>query len=244
MNMDTNIIGHDEEDCGVEVFDERGNRHAVTMSWDGQVWEHGTGDYPHKREDRTEEEQRIMSQVEERAKYAAQQEFPEEDILEPMWDPEHIKRGIEALKAYQLDDFHREFRDYYKALQNPAKYASDPRESVVVESARIYKAFTITPDNRIDEIDDVALSYECQDGSDGSAGRVREMDDSLIVCAMPALDIGADFDYEDEFHKLVITHLIAQIRDIYLHMGEEPPEEYKVQGVGKLNIHGDGIGET
>ncbi|WP_230458907.1 hypothetical protein [Haloarcula sp. K1] len=185
-----------------------------------------------------------MSQVEERAKYAAQQEFPEQDILEPMWDPEHIKRGIEALEAYQLDDFHREFRDYYKALQDPAKYASDPRESVVVESARIYKAFTITPDNRIGEIDDVALSYECQDGSDGSAGRVREMDDSLIVCAMPALDIGKSFDYEDEFHKLVLTHLVAQIRDIYLHMGEEPPEEYKVQGVGKLNIHGDGIGET
>ncbi|KZX46724.1 hypothetical protein AV929_19760 [Haloarcula sp. K1] len=243
--MRCSILGHTDQDVGVEVIDHQGIMHTVEVTWNGEI-KHFVDreDYPHEPEDQTKEEHRIMSQVEERAKYAAQQEFPEQDILEPMWDPEHIKRGIEALEAYQLDDFHREFRDYYKALQDPAKYASDPRESVVVESARIYKAFTITPDNRIGEIDDVALSYECQDGSDGSAGRVREMDDSLIVCAMPALDIGKSFDYEDEFHKLVLTHLVAQIRDIYLHMGEEPPEEYKVQGVGKLNIHGDGIGET
>ncbi|WP_228841643.1 MULTISPECIES: hypothetical protein [unclassified Haloarcula] len=185
-----------------------------------------------------------MSQVEERAKYAAQQEFPEADILEPMWDPDHIKRGIEALKAYQLDDFHREFRDFYEALDDPAGYASEPRESVVVESARIYKAFTITPENRIDEVLDVVLSYERPDGSDGTVGQTRELDDSLILCVIPALDIGEGFDYQEEFHKLVLTHLLAQIRDIYLHMGEEPPDEYKIQGVGKLNIHGDGIGET
>ncbi|AEM58735.1 hypothetical protein HISP_16105 [Haloarcula hispanica N601] len=242
--MKVEYLGKKQGRIGIKVIDEKSSVHKVEIGLDGEIVFHGNDDYPYQPEERSEEEQRIMSQVEERAKYAAQQEFPEEDILEPMWDPEHIKRGIEALKAYQLDDFHREFRDYYKALQDPAKYASDPRESVVVESARIYKAFTITPDNRIDEIDDVALSYECQDGSDGSAGRVREMDDSLIVCAMPALDIGESFDYEDEFHKLVLTHLVAQIRDIYLDMGEEPPDEYKVQGVGKLNIHGDGIGET
>ncbi|KZX46730.1 hypothetical protein AV929_19795 [Haloarcula sp. K1] len=242
--MDTDILGHDKRDCGVLVIDERDNEHRLTIEWDGTVREHGCDDYPYKREERSEEEQRIMSQVEERAKYAAQQEFPEEDILEPMWDPEHIKRGIEALKAYQLDDFHREFRDFYEALQDPAKYASDPRESVIVESARIYKAFTITSDNRIDEVYDVALSYEREDGTDGTVGQTRELDDSLILCTMPALDIDESFDYKDEFHKLVLTHLIAQIRDIYLDMGEEPPDQYKVQGVGKLNIHGDGIGET
>ncbi len=242
--MQTGLLGHDEKNCGIEVYDENGNRHAITISMDGKIREHGTQDYPLKPEDRTEEEQRIMSQVEERAKYAAQQEFPEEDILKPMWDPDHIKRGIEALKAYQLDDFHREFRDFYEALDDPAGYASEPRESVIVESARIYKAFTITPENRIDEVLDVVLSYERPDGSDGTVGQTRELDDSLILCVIPALDIGEGFDYQEEFHKLVLTHLLAQIRDIYLDMGEEPPDEYKVQGVGKLNIHGDGIGET
>lgn len=245
-NMDAEIIGHDKRDCGVKVVDERGHEHRLTINWDGAIREHGgdEGAYPHEPEDRTEEEQRIMSQVEERARYEAQREFEDADILDPMWDPEHVARGIDALADYQLEDFHDTFRDFYEALADPVAYAPDAAADVELDSVRVYKAFTITPDNRVDEIDDAAMSYELTDGSVRNVGRFREPDDSLIVCLLPPLDFAHDFDYHEQFHEIVVGHLVAQIRDLYLHMGEEPPDEYKAEGIGKLDIHGDGIGET
>jgi hypothetical protein len=242
MNMETNIIGHDKEDCGVEVFDERGNRHAVTLSWDGTVWEHGTDDYPHKREDRTQEEQRIMSQVEARAKYAAQQEFPDKDILDPMWDPEHLEAGLEALANYDLTEFHTEFRDFYDALNDPSEFI--PHDDFELGNIAVFKVFRFQK-KRIVDVAPVMIRHHINDTEAENFGELPDYpEDEQIVCSIPALDFDDDFEYEDDFQDIVVSHIMAQIRDLYLNMGETPPDRYLVEGIGKHDIHGDGIGDS
>ena len=36
-NIEAEIVGSDTNDCGVELFDESGNRHVVTVGWDGEI---------------------------------------------------------------------------------------------------------------------------------------------------------------------------------------------------------------
>ncbi len=242
--MDAEIYGHDEANCGVEVTDENNYLHSVLVNWNGDIDGHYVDEYPHDPDDRTEEEQRIMSQVEERARYEAQQEFPEADILDPMWDPEHIDRGIEALVNHPLEQFHEEFRDFYEALDDPVAYLGESYDGVEDDSFTITKSYTLSPDDRIEVVDDVSISYRRTDGTAQRVGPFREPGEGVVVCGMPWLEFNDDYNFEEEFHDLVVTHLLAQIRDIYFHMGEEPPDEYKVQGIGKRDIHGDGIGET
>lgn len=239
--MDCNILGHREHDVGVEVIDEQGHVHTVEVRWDGEV-EHYVDDYPHKREERTEEEQRIMSQVEVRAKYAAQQEFPEEDILDPMWDIHHLEAGLEALSRYPLDRFHEEFRDYYDALVNPGAYITDA--DFDLNNVEVYKVFRFRESELLD-VAPVFLQYYDDAGEPHPVGTFPDYpEDEQIVCVIPPLEVPDDYEYEAQFHDLVVSHVMAQIRDLYFHMGEMPPEEYQIEGIGKLNIHGDGIGET
>ncbi|MFW5950101.1 MAG: hypothetical protein ACOCR6_01975 [archaeon] len=240
--MNSEIYGHDEENCGVEVTDENGHLHSVLVNWDGSIDGHFVDEYPHEPEDRTDDEQRIMCQVEERARYAAQQEFPEAEILDPMWDPDHIDAGLEALISYSLDHFHEEFRDFYEALRDPAAFLEKP--TINLEGIMVLKVYRFQGG----EILDVAPVFVREVLNEREANDYGTLpnypEDEQIVCAIPALVFDEGFTYEERFHEMVVEHLMAQIRDLYLHMGEEPPAEYLVQGIGKINIHGDGIGET
>jgi hypothetical protein len=242
--MQTEITGSDhEQGIGVNVFDEQNNRHWMAVTWDGTIREHQQESYPHEPEDRTQEEQRIMSEVEARAKYAAQQEFPEEDILDPMWDPEHLDRGVEAVMNYPLEDFHAEFRDFYEGLREPTQFISDDR--YVSEGGLVYKPIRVTDQNRIAEVGDVALRYRIDSGETEQVGTVVQYPlDELVYCCMPPLEFESHMSFKEDFHEVVTGHLMAQIRDLYLHMGEEPPDEYKVDGIGKMDIHGDGFGDS
>ncbi len=239
--MQTEVLGHDEKDCGIEVYDENGNRHAITISWDGKIREHGTQDYPLEPEDRTDEEQRIMTQVEARARFAAQQEFPEADILSPMWRPEHIKAGIEAFSNYPMEEFLNDFREYYDALRDPMQYIDD---SPVNEESIIINVIVHFNDGEVLDVSDVGIHYKLTDGSEHRTGPLPSYPNKELIFAMPELEFADGFEYEEEFADVIMSHLMAQIRDIYLNMGEDPPAEYRVEGIGKLNIVGDGIGAT
>ncbi|QGN07845.1 hypothetical protein Hrd1104_11390 [Halorhabdus sp. CBA1104] len=240
--MEAELVNYDDEEVAVLVTDEKGLDHQIAMDWSGAITYHGTDDYPHEPDDRTDDEQRIMCQVEERARYAAQQEFPEAAILDPMWDPEHLDAGLEALINYPLDRFHEQFRDFYEALADPAAFIEKP--SINLEGVVVLKVFRFQGS----EILDVAPVFVREVLNEREANDYGTFpnypEDEQIVCAIPALEFEEGFTYEEDFHELVVEHVMAQIRDLYLHMGEEPPEEYLVQGVGKLDIHGDGIGET
>lgn len=239
--METSILGHDEKGCGVEVYDENGNRHAVSINWEGEVFEHGTQDYPLKREDRTQEQQRIMSQVEARARYAAQREFEDEDILDPMWDIKHLERGLKALSRYPLEDFHQQFRDFYDALRHPGQFITDGFD---LGEVAVFKSFRFQDAEILDVAPVFVRHYTSQTTADDYGTKPHYPPDERIVACLPPMDFEAGYQYEDQFHDLVTGHLLAEIRDCYLHMGEMPPEEYQVEGIGKFDIHGDGTGDT
>jgi hypothetical protein len=237
--MECTILGNTDEDVGVEVMDENGNEHIVEVAWNGEV-EHFVDDYPHKREERTEEEQRIMTQVEERARFAAHKEFPDEDILHPMWDPAHIEAGIEAFGNYPREKFLTEFRDFYEAIRDPSQFIDDPRMDPETVTANLSLHFR---NGKILDVSDLVFEYKHTDGSEHVLGETRSVppEEELIVF-QPYVEFADDFDYEQQFQGVVLSHLMAQIRDIYLNMGEDPPPEYRVEGIGKINIVGDGVG--
>lgn len=233
--MKSKILGHREHDVGVEVIDEQGHVHTVEVRWDGEV-EHYADAYPHKREERTQEQQILMTQVEARAKYVAQQEFPEEDILDPMWDPAFLDRAVEALVNYEQSAFESEFRDFYDALRNPQQFAPEARRPT------ISKAFAVDSNNRIAHVGEVVIRYTDDHGDIEQYGTFPDQNTyELAVCILPPLDFEPGFTFEEDFPPMVVNHLMAHIRDIYRHMGEEPPEEYQVNGIGKLDFAGGGL---
>jgi hypothetical protein len=241
--METEYLGKKKGKVGIEVIDENDSMHTVEVGLDdGGIIFHGTDDYPHKREDRTQEEQAIMSQVEARAQYAAQQEFPQEDILTPMWNPHHIERGLDAFSNYPLDDFHDEFHDFYNALQDPSPYVDDP--DMVFDTVVISKPARLQND-RITDVERMSIAYNRSDGTGTNTGRHDDYPPhELLLFELPPLDFEDHITFKDHFHEILVNHLMAQIRDCYLHMGEQPPREYRVEGIGKLDIHGDGVGHT
>ncbi|WP_181685385.1 hypothetical protein [Halorhabdus salina] len=241
--METEFVDYDDEEIAILVTDERELNHQIAMDWSGAITYHGTDEYPHEPEDRTDDEQRIMSQVEERARYAAQQEFPEADILDPMWNIDHVERGIEALSNYPIEDFRRVFREYYDALRAPWDFIEEPAHDP--EDELVLYPFAITEDNRIAEVGDVCIVYDQTDGTEEIVGEMATWEEyDRIVCILPSLDFGEGVTFEEGFHEIVLGHLMAVVRDLYLHMGESPPDEFNVEGIGKFDIHGDGIGET
>ncbi|EMA14183.1 hypothetical protein C442_20216 [Haloarcula amylolytica JCM 13557] len=215
--------------------------HKIEVSFDGEIILHGNDDYPYQPQERSEEEQRIMTQVEARARFAAQQEFPDADILSPMWRPEHIKAGIEAFSNYPMEEFLDDFREYYDALRNPMQYIDD---SPVDKESIIVNVIVHFNDGEVLDVSDVGIHYKLTDGSEHRTGPLPSYPNKELIFAMPELEFADGFEYEEEFADVIMSHLMAQIRDIYLNMGEDPPAEYRVEGIGKLNIVGDGIGAT
>ncbi|QPV65039.1 hypothetical protein I7X12_05680 [Halosimplex litoreum] len=178
-----------------------------------------------------------MTQVEERAKYAAQQEFPDADILYPMWDPDHVEAGLRSLSSYDVEAFHEEFREFYKAIQAPKEYVQDPEMDEA--TAVVNKTIRFSED-RVVDVADLVVEYQRENGQDRVAGSYPSWpDEETLVLHLPKVELAEDFVYEDQMEDVVVSHVMAQIRDIYLNMGEDPPEEYRVEGIGKLHIVGD-----
>lgn len=239
----TKILGSDADAIGVEVYDERDIRHIVNIEWSGEIEKHTceANTYPEQREDLNDEEQRIMLQVEERARYTAQKEFPEEDILHPMWDPAHVKAGIKALGNYPLEQFHESFEEFYEAIIDPESFIE---RSPIDETSVVVNTSVRFREGDVLSVDGLEITYKTPDGREHCMGGLPDYpEDEQLVISLPKMDFDDDFDYYEDFQDTVMTHLFAQVRDIYLNMGEEPPEEFLVEGIGKYKIIGDGIGD-
>jgi len=156
-----------------------------------------------------------------------------------MWDPDHIEKGIEAFANYPDEQFLDEFRPLYDAMRDPSKFIDDPDmdpETVVANLSLHFR------DSQIIDVSDLVLQYKRTDGSQHTTGSVRSVpNDRELLISLPHAEFADHFDYREQFQGLVLSHFMAQIRDIYLNMGEDPPPEYQVEGVGKLSIVGDDV---
>jgi hypothetical protein len=195
----------------------------LTIEWDGTVREHGTDDYPHKREARTLEQQKIMTQVENRATFAAQQEFPEKDILDPEWNPVELDRALQALETMHVDEFAQQFRTCYEMITSPESFGE-----VTARTAQIiFQPFYVDRNNDVCAVPRPVLQYK-QNGevlmTDEEPGTFDQPGTKFTVTLPPMTFADDEYEFPDGFQVFLIKHMGAKIRDVYIDMGEEPPE--------------------
>ncbi|WP_058992368.1 hypothetical protein [Haloarcula sp. CBA1127] len=240
--MEANILGHDERGVGVEVFDTNGDRHTFELDWDGNIEKHGQDVYPREASERTDEQERIMQQVRIRAEYAAHAHFEDEDIIEsPAWLPGEIERAMEVMRTLPTETFAEHFREYYDAVRD---HTGERIDDGVQSVDRIRKHIYISDDNEF--VDSSKTSIQYTDTGGETRATVKSADDppaaDRFVVTLPALTFERDdFEFPESFQALVVSNLMCQIRDIYLNMGEEPPTEYQVEGIGKTATLHDGL---
>ncbi|WP_159077000.1 hypothetical protein [Halococcoides cellulosivorans] len=181
-----------------------------------------------------------MTQTSHRAKLAAQREFPDADILDPEWVPEQLERAIEAIQAMPVDRFAAEFGTYYRYVTATYEDTDVPEGS----AEGIYQPFLVTDDNEIEYVPTPVVQYE--DLATGESqmthreSRFEELVDeprfTKFTATLPPLEIddGA-YEFPEGFQIFLIEHFGAKIRDVYRHVGEDPPEPYdEADGIGKF----------
>ncbi|WP_323677341.1 hypothetical protein [Halorubellus sp. PRR65] len=240
--METRIMGHDERGLGVEVYDPNGDRHTFELDWDGNIEKHGQDVYPKDPAKRTDEEERLMQQVCARAVYAAHVHFEDRELIStPSWVPAELERAMDIVRTLPTETFVEHFRNYFDAVRDHTGERIDD-DVQGVERVRMY--IHIDDDNRF--IGSSAPTVRYKDASGESQATNYDVEGhptaTSILLSLPPLEFQRDdFEFPDSFQALMVSHLMCQIRDVYLNMGEEPPVEYQVEGIGKpVTLH-DGL---
>ncbi|WP_323677347.1 hypothetical protein [Halorubellus sp. PRR65] len=240
--METEIAGYDEDGLGVRVIDNNGDLHQITLDWDGNVTNHGQDVYPQDSTKRTDEEERLMQQVRVRAEYAAHVHFEDRELIEtPSWIPSELERAMDIVRTLPTETFVEHFRDYYDAVRDHTGERIDD-DVQGVERVRMY--IHIDDDNRFIGSSPPSVQYKDANGDPQATNYDVEGHPTAtsLVLSLPPLEFERDdFEFPDSFQALMVSHLMCHIRDVYLNMGEEPPVEYRVEGIGKpVTLH-DGL---
>jgi len=230
--METEITGSDQDQgIGVEVYDENENRHWIVVMWDGSVRGHETDDYPHDPADRTLEEQKIMTQTANRARLAAQREFPDADILSPNWNPDQLQRAVLALQRMPVDEFADAFEDFYHYLTDPESATGITRD----EALLVYQDVFVDEDDRVAEVIHPHIEYVPKGEDNRRTTEVHPdfeaLDDdpdlTTFMAIMQPVTFKRDaYEFPDGFQVFLIKHFGAKIHDAFRHVGEDPPEPY------------------
>ncbi|WP_323677353.1 hypothetical protein [Halorubellus sp. PRR65] len=240
--METEIAGWDDEGLGVEVIDNNGDRHQISLDWDGNVTNHAQETYPRDSTKRTDEQERLMQQVRVRAEYAAHNHFEDKGIIEdPSWLPAEIERAMNAVRTLPTDTFVEHFRDYYDAVRD---HKGERIDDDVQSVDRVRKLIYLNDDDEFVDSTPPKVQYRDTAGETHVTNlhAVGPEDADGFVVTLPPLTFERDeFEFPDSFQALVVSNLMCQIRDIYLNMGEEPPAEYQVKGMGKTTTLHEGL---
>jgi len=208
----------------------------------GNVTNHGQDVYPLDASERTDEQERLMQQVRVRAEYAAHAHFEDEEIIEdPAWLPGEIERAMEVIRTLPTETFAEHFREYYDAVRD---HTGERIDDDVQSVDRVRKLIHISDENEF--IGSSATTIQYTDKSGETQVTNQDVDepahaDSHVVTLPPLTIERDDFEFPESFQALVVSNLMCQIRDIYLNMGEEPPTEYQVEGIGKTTTLHDGL---
>lgn len=222
--MRARIAGVDDT-IGVQVWDNEGREHRVLLTHDGEVEVHEQNAFPVDADDRTPDQQEVIDQVQLRAKYTAQFET-DADVLSPSWNPVVLENAIEAIRTLDVPSFTDHFREYFEAVQHPTVDVPLDQIHLVMKGLRI-------------EEDSLLGSSPVAYLVERDSGELEWLNDHDTVNAnvsvnVPPLEI--DFPFGERFREYLVHHLQCQIRDVYDRMGEVPPEEYRVDGYGKLVV--------
>lgn len=220
--MEAQIAGKDNESAGVQVFDDLDREHQVVIAPDGKILEHVGPDGV-----TTEEDGELIDAVQVFARYTAHWET-DFDIIDHPWDPGVIRQGIEAIRSLSDGQFRELFEQTYYELQDPSTDA--PIDDVEV----LYQGIYLAEDGSIREVTGVMVGVTPPGGEfrwmNPEASDKDQMADFTVN--LPPYEF--DFPFGERFREFLIHHLKCQIRDIYHEMGQKPPEDCRVDGIGKM----------
>lgn len=230
------ILGNqDDGGVGVRVIDNNGTSHGISVDFDGKITYHEQDGYPDGAYDRTDEQDEMIDQARDYARWYVAQETEYETA--PWYlNSEGLKAVRAAIDALSEDELRRHFHHYYRQLAGEYdNEITQPRSDPVAagEAYNEYREYKLdiylTEDGDIDATSGVHVMYYAEYNEDRlSKGEdpypERDPDGRLEHVVL-------DIDW-DEFDTFLDYHLRCQIRDSYLARGEEPPEEFRVLGPG------------
>lgn len=243
--MNAEITGETEDVIGVSVIDDNDVEHLIDIELDGDLKRYKSGVYPASSDDRTTEENIEVSHAIRYAKYYVAKTRGYDTCP---WDlnPDRFETVRDALAGLSAEEAETFFGDLLE--QSLSHYRDDPdvdtgdlsrpvalpEDMVEDETAVIYQQEVYL--DAADEIETVSGLLICYYADAGNRQTIRhgdapdrDPDARVEVLPVPIVSI-------EPFRDYLLYNLRCQIRDCYLAMGLEPPEEFRVLGPGQFRF--------
>lgn len=226
--MDATIETIEDEFVAIRVVDNQGKEHKISVNKDGSDLRQEQKEYP-AYEDRTIEQKEMFAQA---ARYARYYIYENEGYEAFRWDenPIALEDTHSVLKNLSIEEFETYFEAYYESVTGQSGAVIPPAE---IHGKNTYIALDLYLNEErtvIDTVSEIYFTYEA-DGTRKST-RVIGNQEPTPTARVELIPLPETVSLE-QFHTIVCSHLLCQIRDYYVGMGEEPPEEYRVLGPGK-----------
>ncbi len=240
--MNAEIEKETEKGFGVTVYDNNEVKHKIGVLYDGEIHGHLQEGYADEPDERTLEESENLSQSRRYAKYHVYKERGYETLP---WNlnPDRLERVRTTLDDLSTDEIESYFGDLLE--QSLSHYRTDPsvdtgdisrpielptnmssHENTVMYEQEMY----LDENNEIETVSGIIVSYYVAKGDKRKDrhGDAPDRDPDACVEMSPVPIVAAD-----PLRDYLSYNLRCQIRDYYIVMGIEPPEEYKVLGPGQ-----------
>jgi hypothetical protein len=246
--MKAEIGGEMDEGIAVKVIDDERVEHTLVIAFDGAVKAHQDEDeYPSDRSEWTRVQSEGFSQARRYAQYYVAKET-EYDTIPWDFDSEGLEAARQALQKLSAEEIEQYFGDLL--AQSLSHYTTDPdvdtgdiarphalpEDKIGPDDAILYKQEIYLDDNdEIETVSGVIIEYnvDINDMRTVRHGETQDRDPDACVEIYPAPLVAPE-----AFRDYLRYNLRCQIRDCYVGMGLEPPEEYRVLGPGKFLFAG------
>ncbi|WP_204365908.1 hypothetical protein [Halobiforma nitratireducens] len=232
------ITGETDDLLGLSVIDNNGVEHVVDIrKSNGEITAHNQDGYPDNTANRTPENNEHVLQA---RRYAQWHVYEERGYDTLRWDENlpRIKAVGEAIEGLSPDEFEEYFGAFYEAVAESLDTDGSNRLAGLISSVQGANAHYI--DVWLDETDSIEKTGEVQpiipsnegyeddlESPPEDAERVPDARIDLQPVPLPSIEL---------FQQLVVHQTRCQVRDFWISMGEEPPEEYRVLGFGKYKF--------
>jgi hypothetical protein len=238
--MNARIIGRSGHLVGVHVVDADGNDHEISIDEaDGTVAVHTTDAYSADLDSRAPEVTELLRQAQRYAKHAFDRELVR-STRPAIHTPERIEAVRDAVASQSTDAFASSFGRLHDQLLShavaDARRPVDLPSDVVDPDAVLYRQGVALDDGDVDAVSGIEVVYRdatairrrARDGDrlDGAADARIELQPTQAGDGEPPHDLAS-------FRGTLTHHLTCQLRDCFVRMGVDPPEDARVCGPGK-----------
>ncbi|ADQ69191.1 hypothetical protein C499_00570 [Halogeometricum borinquense DSM 11551] len=236
--MDGDIIGENEDGIGVDVSDNNEIIHEISIekgSW--EIVYHEQDGYPDKAAKRTPDGNEHVNQARRFARYHVYKERGYETFP---WDEHigYIETVGDAIKSLSTEEFEDYFGEFYETVAGSLSLNSGgditALFAAIQEKANAYYIDVyLDNDGQVEATSEVRQIIPTDDWQEElesppeDTDRVPDARIELMPMPLPSIEL---------FQPIVVHQTRCQIRDCYIVMGEEPPEEYRLLGFGKYKF--------